>query len=242
MFHFKHFSLYHEKSPLKIGTDAVLLGASIQLSDVQTVLDIGCGCGIIAFIIGYRLGKQFPNSQPIIKGIDISDTAIEEARKNSEFFPNNQKSIYLFEKISVQELAKKGEKYDLIVSNPPFFNNQLKPQTANHLQGKHNDDTLPFSELIEAVTQLLSPTGTFHLILPTKESETFHSLTTGKLQLINSIKVIPVAGKAANRVINTYALPCERQTSSTTLTLRNSKGEFTKEYQQLTMDYYLSIK
>ena len=70
LFTFSHFSLHHERSTLKIGTDSVLLGALTPLENVKSVLDIGCGCGIIAFCIGYRLSVQSTAHRQIITGID----------------------------------------------------------------------------------------------------------------------------------------------------------------------------
>ncbi len=237
MFHFKHFSLYHENSSIKIGTDSVLLATAPTLPDAQSVLDIGCGCGIIAFATAFRLNKLFPNSQHNIIGIDIDGPSIEDARRNLDFFPKSENQRIDFIKTSLQEYSKTGNKFDLIVCNPPFFINSLKPSTERKRQGKHSDNNLSFKELADAVTELLTPNGRFHLILPTNENDIFNTLIVNKLHIIHETEIIPVAGQRANRRITVYARYGATPPSHDTLTIRTSEGSYTEEYRDITADF-----
>ena len=131
MFHFKKFDLAHERSTLKIGTDAVLLAALTQVDSAQTVLDIGCGCGVIAFCLAQKLSEN--QVVPSIVGIDVDADSIAEARENAERFPLLPYSSFHFEQVSLQDFANQQDagQFDLIVSNPPYFHDDLKPQDKN---------------------------------------------------------------------------------------------------------------
>ena len=128
MFHFKQFALEHERSTLKIGTDAVLLAALTAVDSAQTVLDIGCGCGVIAFCLAQKLADSLDDPQ--IFGIDVDANSIVEAQGNADRFAFLPTSCFHFEKIRLQDFVSQDNKrcYDLIVSNPPYFHGDLKPQ------------------------------------------------------------------------------------------------------------------
>ena len=184
MFHFKHFSLYHENSALKISTDAVLLAAVTPVDQARRVLDIGCGCGVIAYCLAWKMQQKKlrentcgeKDLQEII-GIDIDAPSIADALKSKEIFPKRNFQMIHFHQQSIQEFYKDySENFNLIVSNPPFFVDALKPNSPLKNISKHND-TLPFEDLKDAVCQLLAPEGCFFLILPANESEKFEQIT-----------------------------------------------------------------
>ncbi|MBQ7489863.1 MAG: methyltransferase domain-containing protein [Bacteroidales bacterium] len=237
MFHFKHFSLYHENSSIKIGTDSVLLAAVPTLPNAHSVLDIGCGCGVIAFVTAFRLKKLFPDSQHNIIGIDIDERSIEDARRNLVFFPKSENQHIDFINISLQEYSKAGKKFDLIVCNPPFFSNSLKPASERKRQGKHSDNNLSFKELADTVTELLTPNGHFHLILPTNESDIFKELADNKLHKFQETDIIPVKGEKPNRRIMMFGRDGAMPTSHNTLTIRASNSLYTEEYRDITADF-----
>ena len=119
MFRFKHFSLAHDRSTLKIGTDSVLLGAAAPIENTNSVLDIGCGCGVIAFCIADRL-RRSGQTDFHVTGVDVDADSIAEARGNAQSFPQRNNIHFLFENIDIQHFDI-DYKFDLIVSNPPFF-------------------------------------------------------------------------------------------------------------------------
>lgn len=239
MFHFKNFSLYHENSALKIGTDAVLLASAIPLHHAHQILDIGCGCGVISFCLSWRMQN---GQKPLnYTGIDIDDASIEEAKNNLDFFPLKNNIEFNFSKISIQDFSNHcKEKFDLIVSNPPFFDQSIKPDSFKKNISKHND-SLPFSDLINAVMNLLSPHGVFYLILPEKENHIFDNLTENQLYKFLQLSIKPTPDKPVNRIISGFSLQKCEPFIQNELCIRNAQNEYTQEYKNLTGDFYLNL-
>ena len=274
MFHFKHFSLYHENSALKISTDAVLLAAVTPVNGVRTLLDIGCGCGVIAFCLAWKMQKEcaiheisLQNKTLLanashennigentlqentlsetvtqkITGLDIDGPSISEALKNSYIFPQRHFQNIQFYQQSIQDFAhQQQKKFDLIVSNPPFFVDSLKPNSAQKNISKHND-TLPFEDLRDAVCQLLEPDGYFYLILPANESEVFEQLSQNCLFKCHQLRIQPTPSKLVNRIITGYRLsPPASGCKTEQLCLRNADGSMSEGYRKLTKEFLLS--
>ena len=236
MFHFKQFDLAHERSTLKIGTDAVLLAALTQVETAKSVLDIGCGCGVIAFCLAQKLAEN--QIIPNIVGIDVDADSITEARENAARFPLFPASCFHFEQISLQDFANQDNacRFDLIVSNPPFFHGDLKPQNKNKLQSKHGDGQLSFQELVDGVDNLLSPDGRFALILPPPEMAEFHQLTIDKWHCLKSVHIHPTVTKPIYRIVREYSRSPQPETESR-FSIRNAELQYTPEYLQLVKSY-----
>ena len=236
MFHFKQFDLAHERSTLKIGTDAVLLAALTQVETAKSVLDIGCGCGVIAFCLAQKLAEN--QIIPNIVGIDVDADSITEARENAARFPLLSESCFHFEQISLQDFANQDNacRFDLIVSNPPFFHGDLKPQNKNKLQSKHGDGQLSFQELVDGVDNLLSPDGRFALILPPPEMAEFHQLTIDKWHCLKSVHIHPTVTKPIYRIVREYSRSPQPETESR-FSIRNAELQYTPEYLQLVKSY-----
>ena len=81
LFDFKHFSLFHSKSTLKIGTDSVLLASVVPVNQISSLLDIGCGCGVISFCLAHKMALPDINVKQKITGIDIDGKSVEEASR-----------------------------------------------------------------------------------------------------------------------------------------------------------------
>lgn len=240
MFHFKQFDLEHERSTLKIGTDAVLLAALTQTDTTQSVLDIGCGCGVIAFCLAQKLAEN--QTIPNIVGIDVDADSITEARENAERFPLLPKNSFHFEQISLQEFANQenAQSFDLIVSNPPYFHGNLKPQGKSRLQSKHGDGQLSFQELVDGVDRLLSPNGRFALILPPTEMEEFHQMVNQKWHCVKTVFIQPTEKKPVFRVVREYSRAFSPEMKSH-FSIRNANLQYTSEYLEL-IESYLTIR
>ena len=236
MFHFQKFDLEHEKSTLKIGTDAVLLAALTQSAPAKTVLDIGCGCGVIAFCIAQQLSEN--QILPEIFGIDVDADSILEAQGNAHRFPLLPESCFHFDHTSLQEFVNQQNtlKFDLIVSNPPYFHNDLKPQDNSRLQSKHGDGQLSFQELIDGVEALLSPQGRFALILPAKEDVEFQKIIGDKLICRNVIFIRPTSAKPVFRVIREF-VRTQQTVLEKHLSIRDAELQYTTEYLELVKPY-----
>lgn len=236
MFHFKQFDLEHERSTLKIGTDAVLLAALTHPETAQSVLDIGCGCGVIAFCIAQQIAEQ--QQDPTIFVIDVDAASVAEAQENAEKFSLLPTSCFLFENIRLQDFVNQenSPRFDLIVSNPPFFHGDLKPQDKSKLQSKHGDGQLSFPELVEGVDALLSENGRFALILPPMEMAEFHQLTIGKWHCRKTVQIRPTESKPVYRIVREYGRTPQPEKESQ-FSIRNAALQYTAEYLELVKPY-----
>ena len=241
MFQFKHFALHHEQSSLKIGTDSVLLASYVPVAGIRTVLDIGCGCGVIGFCIADRIQQQHTDNY-VLTGIDIDGASIAECHRNAALFPKTENAIFHFEEISLQDFTKLHQsEYQLIVCNPPYFGNSLKPEDEKRLQSRHRDDTLPFETLAECVSNLLADDGLFYLILPYSEAIEFEQIASRRLHLCEKMEIRPVPDKTVNRCILGFGRHPAVNLKRTTLTIRDDRRDYTPEYLELTHDFYLDF-
>ena len=229
MFHFTHFSLNHQQSTMKVGTDAVLLGAWMPVpEDCATILEIGSGCGVISFMLAQKTKAN-------IIGIDIDEKSVSEAQKNAENFPWKVQMQFFRE--SVQDFAQKTtQKFDVIISNPPFFENSLKsPETSKNIS-KHND-TLPLETLISTVNILLSDNGRFGVILPLVAAEKLEKLALEKqFYVTKKTWIYPTPTKKANRILMMFE---RKQTVCEEDRLIIRDGGYTKEYYELVKEYLI---
>lgn len=241
-FRFKNFSLAHDKSTLKIGTDSVLLSAMVPIENRNNILDIGTGCGVIAFCLADKLRRATITSTQIL-GIDIDEQSIEEANENLLNFPAINNLSIAFEEKSIQDVAKTTNvSFDLIVTNPPYFGASLKPANPALEKSKHRDNNLSFIDLIECVLILLKPKGVFYLILPPAEFEEWKELTIKGLFLNHYCQIFPKKGKPANRIVAGFGKSCTGDMKSENIIIRDEKGDYTAGYRKLTEDLYLHLR
>ncbi len=166
-FVFKQFTILQDKCAMKVGTDAVLLGSWVNTSNTKKVLDIGTGTGIISLMLAQK-------SDATIDAIDIDANACMQALQNASNC--RWKDRIHIHHISLQQFAASSDhRYDLIVSNPPYFVDSSKASEESRTNARHTDQ-LPFDDLLNGVLNLLSPEGKFYVILPTKESQVFREM------------------------------------------------------------------
>ena len=235
-FRFKQFTIRHDRSAMKVGTDGVLLGAwcdsptvNSQLSTLNC-LDIGTGTGLIALM----LAQRFPHAKII--GIDIDDASIEQARENVESSPFKTQISIL--KQDFKNIDSFSNQYDVIVSNPPFY-------TEDTLSGKTARDTarhttsLPFETLVENAAKLLTKEGLFSVIIPYQSAADFISIcVANRLYLTRRVNIRSKEGKPFNRVMLEFC-PIIRPAETSTLTLYDNNGQRTTDYTQLTQAFYI---
>ena len=232
-FTFKQFHIDHSRCAMKVGTDGTLLGAWVRLPDTtRSILDIGTGSGLIAIMAAQR------SAEAHITAIDIDADCVAQARLNAEASPWGDRISV--QHTSLQEFATE-ERFDVIVSNPPYFIDSLTSPDAGRTTARHTA-TLPFEELVSGVKRLLAPDGHFSLILPTVEAERFISAARGILFLSRRCDVFPKPSAAVKRVMMEFSLSPQLPPLSEQLTIESdTHHDYTEEYRALTQDFYLKM-
>ena len=230
-FRFKQFEIQHDRSSMRVGTDAVLLGAWTEVANATHILDIGCGSGIIALMMAQRTKAH-------IVGVDIDLPSVEEAALNAE--NSAWRNRVRFCCTSIQQFCEEKNKnaFDLIVSNPPFFVNSLKSPIKNKNLSRHTD-TLSFNDLVDAVLHCLSENGSFAVILPYIHEEQMENLChQNNLFCYRKLRIFPKEKKAVNRVLMQFKRKKELFYLEN-LIIRNANDSYTDTYRNLTKGFYL---
>src|SRR5664279_5608176 len=162
-FSFKQFTIYQDKSAFKVGTDGVLLGAYADLTRVINILDIGSGTGLLSIMLAQRCEAMITAIEP------DHDSFIQSCENvNLVEWQNRIKII----NSALQNFNSENEKFDLIVSNPPYFTDSLKSPDPRKSAARHND-SLSSDDLLKGVIRLMKHDGRFQLILPYVEGNIF---------------------------------------------------------------------
>ena len=229
-FHFKHFSLCHEKSTMKVGTDSVLLGAWMTVKPTDVVLDIGTGCGVLALMAAQKGAAK-------IDAVDMDEPSIYEAAANFEASCwRDQLSAY---HADVRRFGL-GREYDLILSNPPFFVHSSPCDADRRSQTRHSEASLSFYDLVVTVKHLMKPDGRFVMVLPERESKEFITIANkNNLYIYKVLYIIPIENQETNRVNLELAFGKPERVEESSLVLRHPDGEFTEAYYGLVKDFYL---
>jgi tRNA1Val (adenine37-N6)-methyltransferase len=233
-FQFKQFRIVQERSAMKVGIDGVLLGAWADPSGAERILDIGTGTGLIALMMAQK------NGTAQIDAIEVDLEAFQEACLNIQQsdWSRRVKAWHC----SFQEFAeRKGYKYDLIVSNPPFFTNGAKAPVENRAQARHSD-SLPLDVLISGAAGLLRENGRIALVLPVESlPEATQLADLNKLVVSRLCRVKPNPVKPDFRILI--------ELKNTNCAIRESKlmiefekhHDYTLEYKELTKEFYLKF-
>ncbi len=229
-FRFKQFAVEQDDVAMKVGTDGVLLGAWADCDGAKRILDIGTGTGVIALMLAQR------NTEAQVQAVEIDEAAAKRARANFDNSPWAERLNV--EQTAVQEFSP-AEKFDLIVSNPPYFVDSLLPPDAKRSTARHTHD-LTFEELDNAVARLLADDGKFALILPVTEFEKY--LTFTQLHLAHRCDVHPIKGGAVKRVMAEFVKhPTSEIVHENIAIERGKRGDYTDEYRALTKEFYLKF-
>ncbi|MBE0649384.1 MAG: methyltransferase [Bacteroidales bacterium] len=231
-FHFKSFSLHHHRSTMKVGTDAVLLGIWTDLTNVRSALDVGTGCGIISLLLASR-------AQVSVDAIELDKDSFEEAKQNFGESPYSD-CFRIFNSDFNDFVPPKNKKYDLIISNPPFFVNDLRSTDPKKRMARHTQ-TLTYDRLLKVSMELLNPNGKISVVLPYRESRLFlqQAILAGFF-VEKKMLIFPMLGKEPNRInILIGHKSVEEQTEK--FMIRDEYGEFTNQYVDFVKDYYVSV-
>lgn len=226
-FLFKHFAITQNRSALKVGTDAMLLGSFIQTENEIQGLDIGAGTGVLSLMVAQK------NPSINIDAIDLDSESIVDCLEN---FTHSNWSERL-SIISADFLAHEfDKKYDLIFSNPPFYQNTLVNQNHRTAVSKHAVH-LPFDLLFEKVAKLLTDEGSFWIIFPFDDFEKVTIIGKSNGLFIENKITIESKLNVPTRIILSLRKTVN-QVSEETLVIRNSDNSYSKQYIELTKEFH----
>lgn len=232
IFRFKQFQVSHSQSAMKVGVDAVLLGALVNLHGATSILDAGCGCGLIALICAQR------STAPVIQAIDLHTPSVVEAGKNFAASPwaGRLKAVE-------KDFMKMGqERFSHIISNPPFFNAGIATPLTAREAARHAAALTPCT-LIEKGAELLLPQGLIALISPPcwiKALEKCAAISGMRPERITWIRTTPQS--PPKRVVTQWRkYSGELHTLTDSIVIQTAPETFTEEYKALTRDFYLKF-
>lgn len=228
-FQFKQFSIQQSKTVFRVGTDGVLLGAMSTSAHANNILEVGTGTGLISLMLAQR------NPEAQITAIDINENAVQLASENFENSPFKNRL-----KVSLQDYRKfnSDKKYDLIVSNPPYF----EQNDSNKDIIARQQTELSFGNLIEKSANLLTQNGLFSVIIPFEAGVLFEELCeNNQLFLNNKIIIYGIKDSKPKRLLLEFGLS-HKEIVEQEFVIEKSPRKYTEEYLKLTEEFHQFLK
>lgn len=229
-FQFKEFRIAQSQCAMKVCTDSCILGAYAPVYNAGTILDIGTGTGLLALMLAQR-------SEALIDAIEIDVAACKQAAENVRQSPFSAQIKVIHSSIQAFSV-KTRQKYDLIISNPPFFNNHLKRKEFSQNVALHSE-SLQLPELAVIVSYLLEKLGTFVVMLPRHEMGLLETAAEEvKLFPFEKLYVFDRPEGKLLRVIACFSFE-EKELQEKSLYVKNQEGTYTEEFIKLLKPFYL---
>ena len=244
-FQFKEFTVYQERCVMKVTTDACLFGAwvaedvkrvpgSYQEPNAKNVLDVGAGTGLLSLMFAQK------NPSVIVDAIEIDGEAFQKAKENVAISPYADHIQVINGDAKTFSSSKK---YDLVISNPPFYEKELT--SADHKKNiAHHDSGLLLEEIFSIIRTNLSTNGIFYLLLPFKRNEEIKKMLLREKLFISKIVFIKqstkhdyfrmmISGKLSNVT--------DSETVIDEICIWDDQQQYTREFVELLKDYYLNL-
>lgn len=239
-FQFKQFTIQQDRCAMKVTTDACLFGAWVanevknKKVKVKNCLDIGAGTGLLSLMFAQKKEDAF------IDAIEIDKETCNQAKENIDASPWKDRIIITNSDVKTFSFQKK---YDLIISNPPFYENELKSEDGKRNTALHSNE-LRLAVLLNTIKESLSSTGFFYLLLPYKRNDEIKKMLLEKEMVI--LKMILVRQSVNHdyfRIMLSGKLKSTELTETTIdeISLWNDQQKYTKEFIELLKDYYLNL-
>ncbi|MDO4162886.1 MAG: methyltransferase [Bacteroides sp.] len=230
-FQFKHFTVWHDRCAMKVGTDGVLLGAWVPQGNYRRILDVGTGTGLIALMLAQRM----PEAK--IVGVEIDAAASEQARENvsrTEWADRIEIECCDFRNY------QSDETFNLIVSNPPYFIDALKCPAEQRSVARHAG-SMNYDLLFRRSASLLHPDGQICIIIPSEiEKNVTDAAWNHHLYPCRRLRVYTKPGKPCRRVLLAFSFK-ESICAEDALCIESEAQQYTAEYIALTRDFYLKM-
>jgi len=235
-FQFKKFIVQQDKCSMKVCKDSCVFGAWIakkiesKIISPKKILDIGTGSGLLSLMLAQKASAN-------IDAVEINNNAFNQANENFNASPWNERLQAFHADI---KKWKSGTTYDLIISNPPFFENDLKPDEIDKNIARH-DEGLKLIDLIQSIKQHINSNGYFAILLPFHRVQYFENLAEeNNFYLLNKLLIRQTPKHEYFRGILFFSLQ-KKNPIINEMTIKNEAGNYTEEFSELLKDYYLAL-
>lgn len=230
-FQFKQFTVWHDRCAMKVGTDGVLLGAWAPVENHKRILDVGAGTGLISLQLAQR------NAQADITAIEIDEAAAAQACENVVRSPwADRIHVVCCDFRNFQSETR----FDLVVSNPPYFMDALKCPGEQRRLARHTDE-LNYELLFHRSANLLQEQGSVSIIIPAEvEKNVIDTAWKYKLFPHSRLRVYTKPGKPCRRVLFSFGFG-EKECADKELCIETVHHQYTSQYIALTKDFYLKM-
>jgi len=235
-FRFKEFTVNQDKAAMKVGTDAVMLGAWCHIgNEVETILDVGAGTGVLSLMLAQR------SEAMAIDAVELEVNAFEQCVDNFEQSNWGDRLFCYHSSFQgfAKEMKEEGEEYDLVISNPPFYNGSYKSINKERNKARFIE-SLSFLELISGVVDVLSENGVFVVVVPFIVKDEFEKMALGKGLFLS--RVCDVQGSVCSKVVRSLMEFSFEETivRRENMVIEKERNEYTSEYLKLVSDFYLN--
>ncbi|EIC84397.1 tRNA1(Val) (adenine(37)-N6)-methyltransferase [Serratia sp. M24T3] len=232
-FTFKQFFVAHDRCAMKVGTDGVLLGAWAPISQASRILDIGSGTGLVALMLAQRTAEEV-----LVDAVELESEAASQALENFAESPWQQRLRIFAEDIN-HFSRRSAHQYDLIVSNPPYFESAVACRDEARNAARYTE-TLTHDALLRCAEQLITAAGTFCVVLPFEIGLAFEQSAQQRAWHTRArIDIRDRPGKPLNRML--LALSKQwREPEHHELALREQLNVYSTEFRELIADFYLN--
>ncbi|MEO6404715.1 MAG: methyltransferase [Ferruginibacter sp.] len=233
-FRFKQFTIQQQMTAMKVCTDSCILGAwtakdlQTRYPSIKNILDIGTGTGLLALMLAQKTTAD-------ITAIEIDKHEVEQAKENFAGSPWNEKIDLV--NIRLQDFFPLTQ-FDCIISNPPFYENDLPSADERKSEAKH-DTSLTLSELSSGIRRLLAPTGIAYVLLPRhRYQEMKHVALIDGLHEVNALHIRQSPTHDFFRSIIILGREPLPQPSISELIIHDEQRNYTRAFIDIMKDYY----
>lgn len=231
-FQFKQFFIRHDQCAMRVNTDGILLGAIAHINECRQILDLGTGSGLVAIMLAQRTPQHCQ-----ITALEFEPNAFQQAVENG-------KNSAWAERIEIVQgdvmQHHFDQKFDLIVSNPPYFSDSLACRNEERDFARNFTAQSHFDWLKQA-KKWLAENGRITFILPTEAAENLISQSAEiGLYCTEQWRICTKVGKTAKRQVVSFSekkTACEQKS----LVIYNAENQYTAEFKALTQDFYLNF-